>query len=85
MKKIAVMVLDSGSGVKSELRQKIFEPFYTSKVIGQGTGLGLSISRGIMQSHHGNLYLDSEENHTMFVIEMNRFLSDSATQIDFIG
>ncbi len=84
-KKILVMVIDSGSGVKPELRRKIFEPFFTSKVIGQGTGLGLSISRGIMQSHHGNLYLDQEQKNTMFVIEINRFINDAATESEHVG
>jgi two-component system NtrC family sensor kinase len=52
-------VQDSGCGIAPELQTRIFEPFYTSKPVGQGTGLGLSISFGIVQRHGGSITLQS--------------------------
>lgn len=49
----AVAVSDSGSGIAPENLEKIFDPFYTTKDIGQGTGLGLAVSRRIIEEHSG--------------------------------
>jgi signal transduction histidine kinase len=43
------------------------QPFFTSKPVGKGTGLGLSIARGIIESHGGELVLDTSSSHTRFV------------------
>ena len=48
-------VTDTGPGIREEDRHKIFEPFYTTKPVGEGTGLGLSVSRNIMNLHHGSI------------------------------
>jgi signal transduction histidine kinase len=50
-------VSDDGPGVPAELRERIFEPFFTSKA--QGTGLGLLSVRGCADAHHGSVSLDS--------------------------
>jgi signal transduction histidine kinase len=52
-------VQDDGCGISTENQAKIFEPFYTSKPVGQGTGLGLSISFGIVQRHGGRITVQS--------------------------
>lgn len=52
-----IFVSDSGPGVAKEIRDKIMEPFFTTKDVNQGTGLGLSISKSIMSSHQGELNL----------------------------
>lgn len=65
-----IRILDSGPGVPEELQYKIFNPFYTSKVIGKGTGLGLSISKSIMEKHGGDLELDQESKNTCFVLKL---------------
>jgi signal transduction histidine kinase len=54
-----VEVQDTGSGISPENLSKIFDPFYTTKAIGQGTGLGLSVSHGIIQHHAGALEVQS--------------------------
>ena len=46
-------VSDNGSGMNEETQQRIFEPFYTTKQVGQGTGLGLAVVHGVMESHGG--------------------------------
>ncbi|MEN0059816.1 MAG: ATP-binding protein [Bdellovibrio sp.] len=67
---IEIRIKDSGAGIKPEVLDKIFQPFFTTKSIGKGTGIGLSISLGIIQSHHGRLYVDAQEATTCFVIEL---------------
>ncbi|MBV2169772.1 MAG: PAS domain S-box protein [Bdellovibrio sp.] len=65
---IEISVSDTGPGVPYNMREKIMEPFFTTKEVGQGVGLGLSISQGIIQSHNGKLYLDEASAKTRFVI-----------------
>ena len=50
---------DDGPGMSEQVRERIFEPFYTTKEVGQGTGLGLSISHGIVEAHGGEMEVDS--------------------------
>jgi|GEM_PF-4236439 len=61
---------NSGTGISPGLRDRIMEPFFTTKEVGKGTGLGLPISKGIVETHGGRLYLDGEAPETTFVIEL---------------
>jgi two-component system NtrC family sensor kinase len=56
---IILTIRDQGSGIGADIMDKIFDPFFTSKAIGQGTGLGLSISLGIIQNHQGQLLINN--------------------------
>lgn len=69
-KTVSIVITDSGSGISKELRNKIMEPFFSTKEVGKGTGLGLSLSKGLVESHQGELVLDTESKHTRFVIKL---------------
>ena len=67
---LLIKVFDSGNGIKKELIDKIFSPFYSTKIVGKGTGLGLSLSLSMMKKNGGNLYVDTNSTKTCFVIEV---------------
>jgi len=58
--RVEICVGDTGVGIPPEVRDRIFEPFYTSKELGYGTGLGLSLVQDIIQKHQGSIRFDSE-------------------------
>lgn len=57
---VYVSIADSGPGMSPEVRARIFEPFYTTKEVGEGTGLGLSIVFKIVETHGGNIQVNTE-------------------------
>ena len=57
---IRITIADTGHGMPASVRERIFEPFYTTKEL-NGTGLGLWISQGIMERHHGHLRVRSSQ------------------------
>ncbi len=59
-KNIIVEIEDTGVGIPQENISKVFEPFYTTKGVGEGTGLGMSISYKIIESHNGKINIESE-------------------------
>jgi C4-dicarboxylate-specific signal transduction histidine kinase len=61
---------DSGKGIPPEIRQKILEPFYTTKQNGEGTGLGLSISKNIIESHSGVLQIAENTENTKIIFSI---------------
>ncbi len=70
--RIEIRIRDNGNGIPAEVREKIFNPFFTTKPAGQGTGLGLSISHDIIvQQHHGAIKVETEEGKfTEFVVRL---------------
>ncbi|MBK7891876.1 MAG: PAS domain S-box protein [Bdellovibrionales bacterium] len=69
---VQICVTDSGAGIPPEIQDKVMQPFFTTKSIGEGTGLGLSISLGIVSSHDGKLSIDKTCPNTRFVILLPR-------------
>ncbi len=59
---VLITVRDSGSGIPEAIREKIFEPFFTSKTVGRGTGQGLALARAIVvDKHGGEIWFESEQ------------------------
>jgi len=70
---IEIGFADTGCGMTKEVLDRIFEPFYTTKGVGDGTGLGLSISYGIIQKHGGSINVSSRKGEgSLFVITLPR-------------
>jgi signal transduction histidine kinase len=66
-----LLISDNGPGIPDTIKDKIFQPFFTTKPAGQGTGLGLSLSYDIVKAHGGTIEVKSYENAgTSFVIHI---------------
>lgn len=59
--KVVLKVSDNGYGMSEEIKQRMYEPFFTTKKGGEGTGLGLAIVAQIVEEHNGNIKVESEE------------------------
>lgn len=69
--KVLVRIKDDGTGMDEDTRKRVFEPFYTTKDVGDGTGLGLSISYGIIEQHNGKIeVLSKKGTGTEFIIQL---------------
>ena len=73
--KINLTVTDNGMGVEHEIKEKVFQPFFSTKPAGEGTGLGLSLSFDIVTAHGGKIDLHSDKDQTVFHIELPAILS----------
>ena len=82
---VSVKISDTGDGIAPEHLNRIFEPFYTTKTVGEGSGLGLSISFGIIAQHGGTIEVESDPNvGTSFTVRLpieNSNLPESVQKI----
>ncbi len=70
---VQLVVEDSGCGMSPELRERIFEPYFTTKEKGQGTGMGLALVHSIVSQHRGKIEIDSQPGSgTTFTISFPR-------------
>lgn len=67
---IIFSVEDNGSGISDELKNRIFDPFYSTKVTKKNTGLGLAISKHIVDDHRGEIYFAEMEEKTIFSVSL---------------
>jgi two-component system NtrC family sensor kinase len=69
---LIIKVTDNGMGIPDHIKEKIMQPFFTTKPTGEGTGLGLSLSYEIIvKGHNGNINLETKENeYTTFIITL---------------
>jgi len=69
--KVIITIADNGDGIPAAIKDKIFQPFFTTKPTGQGTGLGLSLSYDIVKAHGGELKVETKEQEgTSFIINL---------------
>jgi len=71
---VEIRIRDNGIGISPEIKEKLFQPFFTTKPTGEGTGLGLSISYDIVtQQHGGTITVDSRVGEfTEFIVRLPR-------------
>jgi len=68
---VRIIFIDHGTGIPADIKDKIMNPFFSTKPRELGTGLGLSISHGIVSDHNGKIYIESEyEKYTKVIIEL---------------
>jgi signal transduction histidine kinase len=71
-----IRIIDSGSGIPPHISEKMMEPFYSTKEIGEGTGLGLSVAKRSLAQYGGDLKFLSEKQNTTFQIELPCFINE---------
>jgi PAS domain S-box-containing protein len=81
---IQLSVKDSGVGIAPEIREKIFDPYFTTKGVGKGTGMGLAMVHGIVQSYGGFITCKSQLGKgTVFSITLPMVQTDSPQETEF--
>lgn len=65
---VEISVTDTGTGIPIEVKQKIFDAFFTTKSAGEGSGLGLYICQKIIKKHQGKMTVESQPGHTQFIV-----------------
>ena len=75
---LTLKISNSGTKIPKHVREKIFQPFFTTKDPGKGTGLGLSISKTIIEGFQGSLDLDEKSENTTFVIKIPKIKNAQA-------
>jgi signal transduction histidine kinase len=68
---LMVQITDTGKGIPPELKDRVFDAFFTTKPAGEGSGLGLHIVKQIIEKHRGKIWFETEvAKGTTFVVEL---------------
>jgi PAS domain S-box-containing protein len=85
---VTLTVRDSGCGMSPEVTERIFDPFYTTKKMGEGTGMGLSVVHGIVKSHGGTIVVESSpgkgSTFSVFFPAVEAEATDQASQAQLV-
>ena len=77
---VKICISDNGVGMSQEVKERILDPFYSTKDLGKGTGLGLSISFGIIEKHRGSIEVHTNVGQgSEFIIGLPTHVSEPAT------
>jgi signal transduction histidine kinase len=69
--KVEIRVVDNGNGIPESIKEKIFQPFFTTKPTGSGTGLGLSLAYDIIKAHNSEIKVETKESEgSEFIIHL---------------
>jgi C4-dicarboxylate-specific signal transduction histidine kinase len=80
---VVFAVLDSGPGIPPDLRERIGEPFFTTKAVGKGMGLGLSLSKAIAEEHGGVLEVGEDGGHTCVSLKLPQWNRNETSAPEF--
>jgi len=76
--KLFIKIEDNGTGMSEAIKNKIYEPFFTTKDVGVGTGLGMSIVHNTIKKHNGQIYLNTAEGvGTEFILELHLIFEEN--------
>lgn len=67
---VSVSFTDNGSGIAPEVKERIFEPFFSTKKYGEGMGIGLDVCKRIVEGHGGTIVFESEPGRTVFTVTL---------------
>jgi len=67
---LLVEIIDSGAGIPESVKPHVFEPFYTTKGVGEGTGMGLDAVYRIVRTHRGEVTFESRPGRTNFQVRL---------------
>ncbi|OGP63159.1 MAG: hypothetical protein A2V65_06680 [Deltaproteobacteria bacterium RBG_13_49_15] len=80
---VLLTVSDTGEGIDPNIKDRIFDPYFTTKDIGKGTGMGLAVVHGIVKSHSGRIFVDSKPgNGTLFSIFFPQAEGEAAPEVE---
>jgi signal transduction histidine kinase len=78
---VVVEIGDTGAGMSPETEAHAFDPFYTTKGVGEGTGLGLDISRRIVDRHKGDISIQTRPGETVLRVRLPARRADTAPRV----
>ena len=82
---VVVEIGDTGAGMSPETEEHAFDPFYTTKGVGEGTGLGLDISRRIVDRHKGDISVQTRPGETVLRVRLPARGADTAPRVSSAG